>query len=83
MDRSFDVGVGHFIFLGQGVGEYRHVLPVKEIQNPVVRSASLDPQLMNLIPQIIGRRPAQLVPNRGQPMDCRDTVCICDSVAPA
>jgi hypothetical protein len=66
-DCAIYVGSGHGGLLRQAVGDDGNSLSVKKVEKTVVDRTHPGSQLTDAIPQIVGLRPAQVVPEKRQP----------------
>src|SRR5580692_5933927 len=72
-DRQINLSGRDCIFFGQPVGEHGSPI-VKEIQNPVIHMSEPDPQLVNVVPQIVGVGATQFVALLGETLNFCDAL---------
>jgi len=82
LERPFDVGIGHLVFLGEAVGENRNSLSVKEVKNPLIDPSAPYSKLANSVPKVIGHRASKLVATLCQYADSSIALRISPYVTP-
>jgi hypothetical protein len=83
LERPLDVGLRDGIAFGQGVGEHDRVLAAEGVQDAVVHVSSSGSELVDAVAQLVRLRPAQLVPELGQPVDPGDALLMAARISPA
>ena len=76
-NRPFDICVWHLSLFGEGMAENRQVPPVKEVENPEVDAAFAYSQLVDAVPQHVGKRSPQLMAKLSQSRNRRNAGFIC------
>jgi len=78
---AFDVCRGHSVLLRQGVTEDGTLLVVEEVQDAVIDAATLGPQLVDTVSQVIGCGAPQFVSHVSKSLDRGAAACVRDFVS--
>src|ERR1017187_4606026 len=71
-----DIGTRHVVFFCKSVAQDRQAPSVEEIENPVVHSALPYPQLVDAVPEEVGKRSPQFMPKNSQALNRGNTILI-------
>ena len=74
LQSSVDIGIGHQILLGQSMGQKSHVLPVKEIEHPVINVTFFSAEFLDAVPEVIRLWASKLMAEHSEPSNGGDAL---------